>query len=89
MVSKLTEDDLDVRMDYVGSAYGAVTDGGRAALHALARSEGVLVDLTYTSKALHALIDLGSRSEIRGPLVFWHTGGFPELFSRPPSDVLG
>lgn len=87
--SSLTEDSLDIRTSYVGSAYTAVTSGGVAALHALARSEGVLVDLTYTSKALHGLIDLCARGEFDGPVVFWHTGGFPELFSRLPSEVLG
>jgi D-cysteine desulfhydrase family pyridoxal phosphate-dependent enzyme len=89
MTSRLTEASLDVRTDYEGPAYTAVTSGALAALHALARSEGVLVDVTYTGKALHGLVDLCKRGELGGAVLFWHTGGFPELFSRPSGDVLG
>jgi 1-aminocyclopropane-1-carboxylate deaminase/D-cysteine desulfhydrase-like pyridoxal-dependent ACC family enzyme len=33
----------------------------------------------YSAKALHAVSDRARTS--RGPLIFWHTGGVPALFS--------
>jgi 1-aminocyclopropane-1-carboxylate deaminase/D-cysteine desulfhydrase-like pyridoxal-dependent ACC family enzyme len=36
-------------------------------------------DPVYSAKALHAVADLARDG--RGPLIFWHTGGIPALFS--------
>lgn len=64
---------------YMGSAYGEPTEGGRAALELLARTEGIPTDPVYSAKALHGLID--HALDLGGPIVFWHTGGLPALFS--------
>jgi 1-aminocyclopropane-1-carboxylate deaminase/D-cysteine desulfhydrase-like pyridoxal-dependent ACC family enzyme len=64
---RLTAADIDVRTDYLGPRYGAVTPGGREAMDLLARTEGILLDPVYTAKAMAGLIDdarqgrLGSR----------------------------
>jgi D-cysteine desulfhydrase/L-cysteate sulfo-lyase len=42
----------------------------------------VAADLTYTGKALAGMITLIESGFEKGPVVFWHTGGVPELFSR-------
>jgi 1-aminocyclopropane-1-carboxylate deaminase/D-cysteine desulfhydrase-like pyridoxal-dependent ACC family enzyme len=37
------------------------------------RSDGILLDGTYTAKSLMVAIELARRQD--GPVVFWHTGG--------------
>jgi len=64
---------------YLGAGYAIPTDGGQAALQLLAESEAILTDPVYSAKALHAVSDLARDG--RGPLIFWHTGGIPALFS--------
>jgi D-cysteine desulfhydrase len=78
---------LDIRADFIGAGYTIATDGGKKALASLAETEGVLLDLTYTAKAVHGLMDLVEREAISFPVIFWHTGGIPELFTRTEADV--
>jgi 1-aminocyclopropane-1-carboxylate deaminase/D-cysteine desulfhydrase-like pyridoxal-dependent ACC family enzyme len=40
-----------------------------------ARTAGLLLDPTYTAKALQLAVAVARRSG--GPVVFWHTGGTP------------
>jgi 1-aminocyclopropane-1-carboxylate deaminase/D-cysteine desulfhydrase-like pyridoxal-dependent ACC family enzyme len=87
---RLTAADIDATEDQVGSRYGAVTPACREALDLLARTEGILLDPVYTSKAMAGLI-----AEIRsqqlnpgGIVVFIHTGGQPAVFAYR-DDLLG
>ncbi|MDT7708378.1 MAG: D-cysteine desulfhydrase, partial [Pseudonocardiales bacterium] len=64
---------------YIGAGYAIPSDGGQAALKLLAESEAILTDPVYSAKALHAVSDLARDG--RGPVIFWHTGGIPALFS--------
>ena len=72
-----------VESAYVGLGYGVPTPEGQEAARRLARSEGLLLDPTYTAKAFAALLDLhaGHRLGTDEPLIFWHTGGLPGLFT--------
>ena len=74
-----------IRVDdrWVGPGFGILDGPTREALGLLARTEGVLVDPTYTGKAFTGLL-----SEIRGgrwpddaDVVFVHTGGTPLVFT--------
>jgi 1-aminocyclopropane-1-carboxylate deaminase/D-cysteine desulfhydrase-like pyridoxal-dependent ACC family enzyme len=80
---RLTAADIDITEDYIGPNYGAVTPEGRAALHLLARTEGVLLDPVYTAKAMAALIDDVRRKRLTAgqSVVFIHTGGTPAVFA--------
>lgn len=72
-----------VESTYVGSGYAVPTSKGAEAAERLARTEGVLLDPTYTAKAFAALIDLlpsGRLGDDR-PVIFWHTGGLPGIFA--------
>lgn len=62
---------------FVGDGYGIPTPGSHEALNLLARSEGLVVDHTYTAKALAGLIALvREKSFAEGAsILFWHTGG--------------
>jgi 1-aminocyclopropane-1-carboxylate deaminase/D-cysteine desulfhydrase-like pyridoxal-dependent ACC family enzyme len=80
---RLTAAEIDIRTDYMGPRYGAVTEAGRAAMHRLARTEGILLDPVYTAKAMAGLMDdvrcgrLGPEDQV----VFIHTGGTPAVFA--------
>jgi 1-aminocyclopropane-1-carboxylate deaminase/D-cysteine desulfhydrase-like pyridoxal-dependent ACC family enzyme len=72
---------------FLGDGYGVSTPGGEAALRLLLRTEGVLTDPVYTAKALHAVVERGAELAAGRPLVFWHTGGTPAVFSDEQSLV--
>jgi D-cysteine desulfhydrase len=47
-------------------------------------NKGLVLDPVYTGKALAGLLDMehAGNLEIKGPIVFWHTGGmFQALFA--------
>ena len=67
---------------FVGDGYQAPTEAGERAARFLARTEGVLLDNTYTAKAMAGLIQLikdGTFME-KETVLFWHTGGLPAVF---------
>ncbi len=79
---QLAESEFDNDVSYVGERYGIPTEAGLAAIHLVARQEGILLDPVYTGKAMSALI-----ADIRAgkldpdmPVLFLHTGGAPALF---------
>ena len=63
---------------------------GRAAFLLAARTEGLILDPVYTSKALAGLIDHIGSGKIAPdePVVFVHTGGNPAVFAYA-EDLLG
>jgi D-cysteine desulfhydrase family pyridoxal phosphate-dependent enzyme len=81
--------EIDNSDAYIGPRYGVVTDAAREALALVARTEGVILDPVYSSKAMAGLIDhirqgrLGQGEQV----VFLHTGGTPALFAYA-EDVL-
>lgn len=85
----LRERDFDFRLDYVGPGYSIPSPAGEAALRDLVETEGIFLDPTYTAKAFAGLTDLVARNELRGRILFWHTGGTPALFVAHESMVEG
>jgi 1-aminocyclopropane-1-carboxylate deaminase/D-cysteine desulfhydrase-like pyridoxal-dependent ACC family enzyme len=75
--------DIIVDDEYIGESYGFVSDAGREAMMLLARTEGIILDPVYTSKAMAGLIGHARRGLIRegANVVFVHTGGLPALFA--------
>jgi D-cysteine desulfhydrase len=69
---------------YVGRGYAVPTEEGTTAITRLARTEGLLLDPTYTGKAFAGLLDLHASGHFAPgePVIFWHTGGLPGLFAR-------
>ncbi len=80
----LTPEEVDVREEYYGKGHGVTTAAGRDAVHTVARTEGILLDLTYTGKAMSGLIDLVRKGTFGQDerVVFVHTGGIPSLFAH-------
>jgi D-cysteine desulfhydrase family pyridoxal phosphate-dependent enzyme len=82
--SRITEQDLINDEGYVGPGYGIVTPGCLEAVRTLACAEGILIDTTYTGKAMAGMIDHIRRGEVdpSDTVVFLHTGGAPALFAH-------
>ena len=68
---------------YIGKGYGIPSREGISAIKLLARSEGILLDPVYSSKAMAGMIDLIRRGVLKEDetIVFLHTGGTPAIFS--------
>lgn len=67
---------------FIGSGYGVPSPEGVAAIRWVARTEGILLDPTYTGKAMAGL--LTHRQSGQAPyqtVVFLHTGGEPAFFA--------
>jgi D-cysteine desulfhydrase len=76
--------DLEVERGFVGAGYGAVTPEAVAAQRALAESEGIRLETTYTAKCLAALLRRAATEELRGrPLLFWDTFSAGEPSNLP------
>ena len=73
--------DITMVPGYLGRAYAEPTEGALHALRLLFRTEGILLDPVYTAKAMHAVVDAPNDVLGDGPIVFWHTGGMPAVFS--------
>jgi D-cysteine desulfhydrase len=67
---------------FVGEGYLVPTEAGQHATRLLARTEGILLDNTYTAKAMAGLIQLIKEGTFREKetVLFWHTGGLPTVF---------
>ncbi|MEU3532191.1 pyridoxal-phosphate dependent enzyme [Streptomyces murinus] len=76
---------LRVRRDQVGAGYAALTEPVAEALRLAARTEGIVLDPTYTGRALAGLAAAVRDGDVRPgeKTVFVHTGGLPGLFGHP------
>ena len=74
---------IDVDDEYVGGGYAIPTAASREALALVAQSEAILLDPTYTAKAMAGLIEYVREGRIGADetVLFWHTGGQPALFA--------
>lgn len=80
---KVERGDVVCLDDYVGEGYTLPTPEMVAAVELVARTEGILLDPTYTGKAMAGLIDLVRKGHFRSSdnVVFVHTGGAPGLYA--------
>lgn len=88
---ELDDGEVDVDLDAVSlfGEYGQITAREAEAIRRLARSEGILLDPVYTGRAFAGLLQRIEEGEIEGPVLFWHTGGLPGLFTPEASEWLG
>ena len=69
--------------------YGEITTHERDAIRRLARTEGILLDPVYSGRAFAGLLQRIEEGAVRGPILFWHTGGLPALFTEGASQLSG
>lgn len=67
--------------EFIGPGYGILDQETQEAIKVMARKEGLLLDPVYTGKAFKGLLALARRKEIKGRVLFWHTGGIPGLYA--------
>ncbi|MCZ6690870.1 MAG: pyridoxal-phosphate dependent enzyme [Planctomycetota bacterium] len=66
--------EFELEADYFGGEYGLPTEEGREAARLVQEEEGVKLDLTYTGKAVAALLGRAREGRLPGPTVlYWHT----------------
>lgn len=72
--------------EYLGEGYTVPTAGMIEAVKLVARTEGILLDPTYTGKAMAGLIDLTRKGYFKKSdnVLFLHTGGLPGLYANMP-----
>lgn len=79
----MTASEIDNRDAYIGAGYAIPTAEGLAAMKLAARTDAILLDPVYTSKAMAGLIDAAHRGELtkNDTIIFVHTGGLPANFA--------
>lgn len=77
----MSDDEFELRTDYFGAGYNVWSKAGKDAIELLAKTEGLLLDPVYSSKAFACLLDLARNGELFGKVLFWHTGGLPTLLA--------
>lgn len=67
----------------VGDGYGVPTPASAEAMELIARTEGIVLDPTYTAKAMAGLLARVREGEFSSTdrVLFWHTGGQAGLFA--------
>lgn len=80
---QLVEEDFSLNCDYLGAGYAMPGDIEFNAIRDLAQYEGILLGPVYTARAMGGLINLIQKRYFRKDqtVLFWHTGGTPELFA--------
>jgi len=81
--TQLVEKDFSLNCDYLGAGYAMPGDIEFNAIRDLAQYEGILLGPVYTARAMGGLIHLIQKGYFRKDqtVLFWHTGGTPELFA--------
>jgi D-cysteine desulfhydrase family pyridoxal phosphate-dependent enzyme len=82
--ARIERSELFTDQEFIGEGYGVPTPECLEAVHLLAQSEAIILDPTYTAKAMAALIQhVRTRAlDARDTVVFLHTGGMPAIFAQ-------
>lgn len=80
---QIKESDFSLNCDYLGAGYAIPGDLEFNAIRDLALTEGILLGPVYTARAMGGLMDLIRKGVFtkNQTILFWHTGGTPELFA--------
>jgi D-cysteine desulfhydrase family pyridoxal phosphate-dependent enzyme len=74
---------VPLHAEFVGEGYGIPSAAGLEALRATWELEGILLDTSYTSKAMAGLFHLARAGAFEGQrVIFLHTGGGPSVFAN-------
>ena len=73
------KDDIHFSDQYTFGGYGLYSQELTDFTERMARDTGLILDNTYTGKAFYGMLDLISREQLKGQVVFWHTGGLLNL----------
>ena len=78
-----TPSDFDVACQFAKPDFGEPSGTSLKALRLVARTEGIILDPVYTSKAMDGLINhiREDRYNSQDTIIFLHTGGVPAIFA--------
>ncbi len=80
---RMTESDFSLNCDYLGAGYAKPGNLEFNAIRDLSLHEGILLGPVYTARAMAGFLDLIQKNYFtkNHTVLFWHTGGTPELFA--------
>ncbi len=80
---QMQESDFSLNCDYLGAGYAMPGDLEFDAIRDLSFLEGILLGPVYTARAMGGFLDLIQKGYFTKDqtVLFWHTGGTPELFA--------
>jgi len=80
---EVKEDEIFLFDDYLGAGYGRITPEVTEGIKYMLKTEGLVLDPVYTSKALIGMLDLVKKNYFghQARILFIHTGGIPALFA--------
>ena len=79
--SKVEDADIRVNDFFLPPGYGTAGEETLRAILLAARTEALMLDTTYTGKAMAGFIDQAKKSGGTGARIFIHTGGTPAIFA--------
>ena len=86
----ISETDIIVDDAVLDPGYGSLNEATLEAIYKTGRKEGILLDPTYSGKAMAGMLHLLERGEFKAGqnIVFLHTGGVPGAFGYPELSAL-
>jgi len=79
--SKVKDSDIRLNDAYLPPGYGTAGEETLSAIVLAARTEALILDPTYTGKAMAGFIDQAKAAGASGTRIFIHTGGTPAIFA--------
>ena len=79
--SKVEDADISVNDDFLPPGYGTAGEEALRAILLAARTEALILDPTYTGKAMAGFIHRAKAAGGTGARIFVHTGGTPAIFA--------
>lgn len=79
---------LHLDFNYIGGGYTSISASVKAACMRFAASEAIVLDGHYMGRAAAALISIVSDPLVKGPMVFWHSGGTQGLIEQSMTSEL-
>lgn len=80
---EITEADFEIDNRWHGGAYGRLDQRTREHVKLAASTEGLIVDPVYSGKAFTAMSEMTRAGEVKGNVLFVHTGGIMSLSAYP------
>lgn len=81
MESPVSDDDIILTDEYLGSGYGRANETVLDGMKVAAEMEGLITDPVYTAKAFCGFLAHAKEADSDKTLVFIHTGGTPAIFA--------
>ena len=86
----ISESDVIVNDAVLNPGYGSLNEATVQAIYTTGKKEGILLDPTYSGKAMAGMLHLIDQGEFKSGqnIVFIHTGGAPGAFGYPELETL-